>query len=263
MPGDVIAQTRSLILSLERHFVASAPALSSQSHPSGWLIRSSAGYTKRGNSAMPLDVITPLNSGTVAEFTELMGDRKVIRITPLAHEEDDALLHQLGWQRADPSIVMIRSLEPASPSARRETSKVTATEIVTPEWINGYAAASELPPSHADTLSQTLSLIQPPVSPAYLTMTEDPLSRSLAYGQVVKSGDIVGLFNIVVPKAYRGRGYGRKMTQSLLDWGADQGAKMAYLQVTDANVGARRLYETMGFKEAYPYHYRIAPERSM
>ena len=39
-------------------------------------------------------------------------------------------------------------------------------------------------------------------------------------------------------------------------WGRENGATTAYLQVVDANAVARRLYQTLGFEDAYKYHYR-------
>jgi len=45
--------------------------------------------------------------------------------------------------------------------------------------------------------------------------------------------------------------------QALLHWGAEAGATSAYLQVRAQNTPALRLYESMGFKTAYGYHYRV------
>ena len=44
---------------------------------------------------------------------------------------------------------------------------------------------------------------------------------------------------------------------ALLHWGAEAGATSAYLQVRAQNTPALRLYESMGFKTAYGYHYRV------
>jgi predicted GNAT family acetyltransferase len=38
-----------------------------------------------------------------------------------------------------------------------------------------------------------------------------------------------------------------------------EGARTAYLQVESDNPVASRLYASLGFTEAYAYHYRLAP----
>ena len=52
---------------------------------------------------------------------------------------------------------------------------------------------------------------------------------------------------------------GRAIVSSLSAWGRGQGCTRAYLQVEAANDGARRLYESFGFRERYAYRYRVAP----
>ena len=41
-------------------------------------------------------------------------------------------------------------------------------------------------------------------------------------------------------------------------WGAERGARDAYLQVVASNAPAVRLYEQLGFADVYRYHYRLA-----
>ena len=73
----------------------------------------------------------------------------------------------------------------------------------------------------------------------------------------VRDGDAVGLFALFVIEKGRRRGLGRPLVEETLAIAADRGATFAYLQVEDANVPARRLYEKLGFAEAYPYWYRV------
>jgi ribosomal protein S18 acetylase RimI-like enzyme len=41
-----------------------------------------------------------------------------------------------------------------------------------------------------------------------------------------------------------------------MDWGRQERAETAYLQVSDGNPVALALYDSLGFRAAYAYHYR-------
>ncbi|MFC5734669.1 GNAT family N-acetyltransferase [Cytobacillus gottheilii] len=50
--------------------------------------------------------------------------------------------------------------------------------------------------------------------------------------------EYIGLFDIVTTEKYRNRGYGSKLIQNILQWGKENGAKYAYLQVILNNTPA-------------------------
>ena len=76
-------------------------------------------------------------------------------------------------------------------------------------------------------------------------------------GGVVLERGCVGLYDIVIAPAMRGRGLGRALVCGLLHWGRTQGAQWAELQVRTPNRVARGLYESLGFHPLYAYHYRL------
>jgi ribosomal protein S18 acetylase RimI-like enzyme len=57
--------------------------------------------------------------------------------------------------------------------------------------------------------------------------------------------------------AFRRQGLARSVVTALARWAAERGAAQLYLQVEIGNGGARRLYDRLGFRFAYAYHYRI------
>ncbi|GAA4697685.1 GNAT family N-acetyltransferase [Nocardioides conyzicola] len=121
----------------------------------------------------------------------------------------------------------------------------------------------------ADTLFQIASVAQaarvvsrlaPPAPPPPVTYDEagdvvtvrlgDRASGVAAYGE-----DWVGFRSIEVAPAHRRQGLGVAVMAALLEWGAEQGASTAYLQVLGDNVAALGLYERLGFVTHHAYRY--------
>jgi N-acetylglutamate synthase len=68
-------------------------------------------------------------------------------------------------------------------------------------------------------------------------------------------GDWVGFAGIEVAPSARRRGLGLAVMATLLEWGAEQGATTAYLQVLDDNDAALGLYARLGFRTHHRYCY--------
>ena len=66
-------------------------------------------------------------------------------------------------------------------------------------------------------------------------------------------------FEIATGPRERGKGYGKRVVLSALRWARLRGAQQAWLQVEASNHAALRLYDAIGFKEVYRYHYRRPP----
>lgn len=81
-----------------------------------------------------------------------------------------------------------------------------------------------------------------------------------ASGIATLEGDWVGFRAIAVDPSYRRQGLGLRVMAALLEWGAEQGATTAYLQVLGDNAPALALYDGLGFAEHHRYRY-LAPSR--
>ena len=229
----------------------------------GWVFRLGGGYTKRANSANPLGDrqefrAHSVNAWTPArDFREVMGEAErfyaangqptIFRVTPLAGTEADPALAASGYERLDPCTVMTAPLDAAATDAR-----VRLTPGPTPAWLNGIAAAQGVAPSHRLIHDRIVQAIARPAAFATAFVGE----AAAGYGLGVAERGAVGMFDIVVRPEFRGQGLGRALTLALMAWGRDGGAETGYLQVADANRGARALYQALGFRAAYPYHYR-------
>jgi GNAT superfamily N-acetyltransferase len=58
---------------------------------------------------------------------------------------------------------------------------------------------------------------------------------------------IAHLIAVYVQPAWRGRGIGQGVSQAIVEWAREQGAREILLSVSDWNEGARRVYERLGF----------------
>jgi len=94
-------------------------------------------------------------------------------------------------------------------------------------------------------------------------VTLDPIGPGLvrakfddeATGVAAYADDWVGFRTVEVASTQRGRGLAIAVMAALVEWGAEQGATTAYLQVLRDNAPARRLYEGMGFAPHHRYCY--------
>jgi len=238
----------------------------------GWVLRLAAGYTKRANSANAL-----FPSGRFSEIVPLVETfyarhalPTVFRLSPLAGSEPASVLDAAGYRYVDPTLVMTLALAapPAAPIAvpiavppastpAIELAPLDDEVIIEPspsaEWREGFSRANAVAPASRPVHDRMLALIALPA--AFATLTRD--SVPIAYGLAVAERGKVGLFDIVVTPAARGRGAGQKLIAALIRWGQGQGAAQAYLQVTASNTAAVGLYRKLGFALAYEYHYRV------
>lgn len=224
----------------------------------GWLLRLTAGYTKRANSANALASGASFD-GVLAEAEAVYGRHglpTVFRLSPLAPPEADRQLEAAGYVHFDPSIVLQMPLEIPLPAPMHRDAgghRVRIDERPSAAWLAGFATANRVAEAQRQTHDGIIAAIAMPAAFATVHQGGEPVG----FGLAVHERQTVGLFDIVVAPAHRGHGYGRALVEALMAWGQRSGADRAYLQVRAENDGAQRLYARMGFREAYRYHYRV------
>jgi N-acetylglutamate synthase len=240
----------SAIRALEERAFNAWPALRSV-QCNGWLLRFSEGLTRRANS---VNALAPVGHFLeTLDLAEMLYGRQrlptIFRLSPLAGDEPDGILHRAGYRHVDESIVMTAEL---AGDLRIGPDVMIGTEP-TPSWSAGFATANGISPPMRGVHDRMLTSILMPAG--YATVMED--GSPIAYGLAVVERGMVGLFDIVTVSEARRRGAGRLLIKSLLAWGMLQGATVGYLQVLGTNEVARALYGGSGFCEAYRYHYRV------
>ncbi|MCT9811915.1 GNAT family N-acetyltransferase [Acidovorax sp. Be4] len=220
-----------------------------------WLLRSTQGYTKRANSANALQAAAPLNAPLlrhIEAFYARQGLPSIFRLSPLADDAVDALLHAHGYQVVEPSVFMQRVMQ-ADDGARQSAQGLQLAQSLQAQWLQGYCVASEHTPHQQRAHGLILQSIGMPC--AYACLVREGQVR--AWGLAVLEREAVGIYEVLVHPAYRGQGLGRQMLQALLRWAAQQGATHADLQVRGGNLPAQQLYASLGFEPVYGYHYRV------
>jgi len=81
--------------------------------------------------------------------------------------------------------------------------------------------------------------------------------RARAQGAI--EADWLGIHALEVEPAHRRQGLALALLDGLLEWGAEQGATTAYLQVYGDNQPALALYGSLGFRTHHAYGYLLAP----
>ena len=82
------------------------------------------------------------------------------------------------------------------------------------------------------------------------------LCRVLAVGEAIAAYGVMSMgagemhvLNLCVAEAQRGRGFGRRMLEHLLERGVAAGMTDAFLEVRPSNAAALRLYRSLGFAQ--------------
>lgn len=238
------------VVELERVAAAGWPAV--ETEPLGdWRLRAAGGFTGRANSALAIgDPGLPFASaaekvrGWYAE-RGLPGRAAVVLPSP----EDDAFA-VLGWTPQDAVLVQTADVAGVLDALPRSAVEVDVRPEPSDAWLARYTARGRVTPEGRRVLTGG-----PSVGFAQI----DDGAAPLGIGRGVVVADWLGISAIEVDPAVRGRGHGKAITRALLEWGAANGARRAYLQVQAHNEPARSLYASLGFRTHHRYRYRLAP----
>ncbi len=242
-----------MIRRIEELSLSALPALETV-NLDGWVLRFANGHTRRANSINPLypgSGALDENLREAEEFYRRRGQRVVFKLTPASLPSGlDEALAERGYAHEAPTSVQTLDLTAGPPLALGPTA---LAEHMTDDWLAAAFELSAIPERHQPTMRQMLARLAPPACFASLRAE----GRVVCQGLGVLQSGWIGLYDIVTHPEHRGRGHARQLINDLLAWAAGRGAHSAYLQVMLSNGSALRLYEQLGFKEMYPYWYRV------
>ncbi len=224
----------------------------------GWVLRLTGGGTGRANAAYPLysgsdDLEARIDRVEVVYRTA--GLAPMFKLTPSSVPAGlDTALEARGYTlRGSDTEVQTADLD-GSICALWPTGVTAEIEThVSEAWLQTFGA------THSNWSPEDMALkrwmLEAISTPAAFLLLRDA-SGPLGVGTAICDGDWVGLFDIALIEAARGRGFGLPLSQELLRWGHTQGARRAYLQVVIDNPPALKTYAKLGFRGVYRYWYR-------
>jgi GNAT superfamily N-acetyltransferase len=218
-----------------------------------WLARFARGFTKRSNSIQCLDPGDDADAiGRLARMAELYPLNSLdplFRVTPLAGPGVIAALDAEDWEPFEESRVLTMPLgdDLVMPEG------VEILDGVDDRYLDAFIEIAGHNPRTRATLAILTNLIA--CRNAGIVIRDaagEPLAAALAINALG-----IGIYtNVIVRQDGRRRGHGRKLMAAALAWTRSVGATDAAIQVVSANIPAVNLYTSLGFEEAYRYHYR-------
>ncbi|MED4036209.1 GNAT family N-acetyltransferase [Niallia taxi] len=245
---------KKIIRKIEELSMNALPALQTQLYD-GWVVRFADGYTKRANSINPIyfskeDVHDKIE--TVEQMYRKKNLKVVYKMTKQVSPENlDFILEESKYIQDSLTSVQTLSLQDVQIELKHHAIVYNDLQA---DWFRNFCKLNTVKEQDRLTLNNMLNNII--AETRYFQLTDES-NEIVACGMCVLENNCIGLFDIVTSEKQRNRGYGFKLIQSILQWGKENGARLAYLQVMLNNPPALKLYSKLGFKEVYQYWYRI------
>jgi GNAT superfamily N-acetyltransferase len=227
----------------------------------GWILRFSPGKAKRArciNAVAPGRLSLDDKLRLASRVYEVAALPLVVRLTRFTQPVGlDTDLARRGFTRLDDTRVMVCARLPdLAPAALPIGTRWLTLESSAYAATVGEMRGSPLRQwqAHAQRLAGS------PVPYRGFAIVRDHDQAVLACGQFAREAELVGLYDVFTRESERGQGLATLLCERLLSLAATDGAAVAYLQVDAKNHAARRIYQRLGFADAYAYHYRHAPE---
>jgi GNAT superfamily N-acetyltransferase len=208
----------------------------------GWILRADRGAHRRNGSVWAREA--PEADGLarriarVEEWYAARGLRARFQVTPASRPAGlgDALLER-GYEVEAPSAAWVGDLDALAGDA----GPVAVAERPDDRW---------LALSGADT--GVLGRVRIPCA----------FARSeVAAARGTLQDEWLGIYEVGTLPVARRRGAASAVIAALAAWGAERGARRAYMLVTEDNLPAHALYARLGMRRAYRYGYRVPRRR--
>ncbi|ROZ99363.1 GNAT family N-acetyltransferase [Gordonia sp. OPL2] len=214
---------------------------------SGWLLRAGHGFTRRANSAVPVEFGAGTDADTLAALREWYAARGLPALVVVA----DRLIPagQIdGTERSGDVQFLTREIAdfPAAGS-----DAVRLDDAPTAAWLRAYRGDDV-------DLDSAAAVVGASRGPLTAATVGDDTPVSIGRATVTESADgtpWLGITALWTAPDHRRRGLASDVMASLVGWGADHGAQRIYVQVEADNRVAGTWYRTLGFGLHHSYRY--------
>lgn len=220
----------------------------------GWILRFAEGYTRRANSISPLYPSQMDLEEKVRHCEGLYGQQNLPVIFKLAGRDESGELDQYLGARGyhDEAYTSVQVADLNSWQAQVD-SGLKFSDSLDDAWEKAFSSMHLLDNRQRQIHMRMVNSIVPPKTFVWQRKDEQIIGCALG---VLQDG-YLGIFDVIIDREFRGRGYGESLMRGLLSWGKTNEAHTAYLQVMVDNEPALGLYHKLGFREAYVYWYRV------
>ena len=219
----------------------------------GWVLRFSAGLTRRANSANPLRPVSHVDLRVCGALYRRLGLPTIFRVLSLVDPSIDERLAEAGYTAEGESCVLYAPIEDIA--AGRDPD-VRLLDQPSPEWFDAMATLQNHSSGQAAIYRKIVGQIAIPA--VFAVLSDEGGTAALAYGAL--HNGLLCYESVITDHRRRRQGSGRRIVCALAAWARDEGAVGACLQVEAHNAPARALYAAIGLKrELYRYHYRREP----
>ena len=226
----------------------------------GWIVRFSHGMFDRANSVLPLCYFGKNWEKDVHKIEEIYQNRQldvIFQIPEFTTPDDlDNILEKMDYQIKSPTTVMMKSLTLKSFSSPSLHFSLMRTDF-DGDWFKAFLTFSNMPMEKSIQMEAIIRRIIP--EKFFFAVKEDNQDVGVALG-VFERG-YLGVYSLLVDPMKRRRSTGYTLMRYIEEWGINNSVHTIYLQVEHDNLAASKMYQKLGYRNLYSYHYRIKGKR--
>lgn len=224
----------------------------------GWQLGYSGGESRRVNSVLSHHMIGPVRLkerlALVDQFYQSRNQPVVFKISPatLPTNLPEKLL-QAGYEIDATTNIQVAQIDALIEVSMPLQDHAQVTLALDEPWFQTYTTASGYAAESLPIRRGILSRIAAQSCFVLLKYQDIPVATGLG----VYERGWLGIFCMVTSPASRRQGCANQVMRILAEWGKQQGAAQAYLQVMEDNPPALALYRKLGFTKLYNYYYLV------